>query len=84
MFPSVAGDFQMRNLLLLIFLFCHIFVFLCLLSFFAFYGRISCIHCQMLCDLQINSSHKVRCMGKILDMITGWRIELGTWIIYQS
>ena len=27
----------------------HIF-----LSFSAFYGRISCIHCQMLFDLQIN------------------------------
>ena len=45
----VTGDFQMKILLLLIFLFCHIF-----LSFSAFYGRISCIHCQMLCDLQKN------------------------------
>ena len=32
-------------------LFCHIF-----LSFSAFYGCISCIHCQMLCDLQMNLS----------------------------
>ena len=48
---SVAGDLQMRNLLLWIFLFYHIF-----LSFSAFYGRILCIHCQMLCDLQINLS----------------------------
>ena len=47
----MAGDFEMRNLLLLIFLFRHIF-----LSFSAFYGHISCIHCQMLCDLQINLS----------------------------
>ena len=30
--------------------------FVTYLSFSAFYGRISCIHCQMLCDLQINLS----------------------------
>ena len=40
-----------ENFIVVDVLFCHIF-----LSFSAFYGRVSCIHCQMLCDLQMNLS----------------------------
>ena len=51
--PSVAQNFIVVIFLSIAvdFLICHIF-----LSSSAFYGRISCIHCKRLCDLQINLS----------------------------
>ena len=68
--------FPMRNLLFLIFLFCHMFVFLCL------YGRISCIHCQMLCDLQINLS-RVELVYKTFYQFNSFRVIVNwKWISF--